>query len=460
MAEIASTTNWTELIARQRWQDLLARLKEIHVSDIAEMLATLPLRERAIVFRLLDRDHAAEVFGYLPPDDQAELIHSLSAAEVKQVLDQMRPDDRTQFFGELPAEVTRKLLQELSPEELKESRALLGYPEESVGRYMTPHYVAISPEMTAGEALEHIRKVGRKSETLNVIYILDSTGKLLEDIRLGSLVMADPQSKVTDIADPALVSLRATDDRESALALFEKYDRVALPVTDAQGNMLGIVTVDDMLDVAQSEATEDIQKLGGSEALDAPYMEVGLWEMIRKRGGWLSALFLGEMLTATAMSFFEGEIAKAVVLALFVPLIISSGGNSGSQAASLIIRALALREVKLRDWFRVCGRELISGLALGFMLGVIGFFRIVLWQHLHLTNYGQHYLLLAFTVWASLIGVVMFGTFAGSMLPFIMRRLGFDPAASSAPFVATLVDVTGLCIYFSVALLILRGTLL
>ena len=460
MAEITSTTNWTGLIAQQRWPDLLARLKEMHVSDIADVLATLPPRERAIVFRLLDRDHAAEVFGYLQPDDQAELIHSLSAAEVKQVLDQMRPDDRTQFFGEMPAEVTRKLLETLSPEELRESRELLGYPEDSVGRYMTPHYVAISPDMTAGGAIEHIRKVGEKSETLNVIYILDSTGKLLEDIRLGSLVMADPQSKVTDIADPALVSLRAADDRESALALFEKYDRVALPVTDAQGNMLGIVTVDDMLDVAQSEATEDIQKLGGSEALDAPYMEVGLWEMIRKRGGWLSALFLGEMLTATAMSFFEGEIAKAVVLALFVPLIISSGGNSGSQAASLIIRALALREVKLRDWFRVFGRELIAGLALGFMLGVIGFFRIVLWQHLHLTNYGQHYLLLAFTVWASLIGVVMFGTFAGSMLPFVMRRLGFDPAASSAPFVATLVDVTGLCIYFSVALLILHGTLL
>jgi magnesium transporter len=460
MAEIASTTNWTDLIARQRWPDLLARLKEMHVSDIAEMLATLAARERAIVFRLLDRDHAAEVFGYLQPDGQAELIHSLSAAEVKVVLDQMRPDDRTQFFGELPAEVTRKLLQELSPEELRESRELLGYPEESVGRYMTPHYVSIAPDMTAGEALEHIRKVGQKSETLNVIYILDSTGKLLEDIRLGSLVMADPQSRVTDIADPALVSLRAAADRESALALFEKYDRVALPVTDMQGNMLGIVTVDDMLDVAQSEATEDIQKIGGSEALDAPYTQVGLWEMIRKRGGWLSALFLGEMLTATAMSFFEGEIAKAVVLALFVPLIISSGGNSGSQAASLIIRALALRELKLRDWFRVCGRELFSGLVLGFMLGVIGFFRIVLWQHLHLTNYGQHYLLLAFTVWASLIGVVMFGTFAGSMLPFIMRRLGFDPAASSAPFVATLVDVTGLCIYFSVALLILHGTLL
>ena len=460
MAQIAAPAEWSELIAQQRWEELSTRLQATHFSDIAEMLSTLSPKERAIVFRLVGRERAAEVFGYLAPAEQSGLIHSLSAAEVKRMLDQMRPDDRTRFFGEMPAEVTRKLLDDLSPEELKESRELLGYPADSVGRYMTPHYVSISPEMTAGQALEHIRKVGQQSETLNVVYILDGAGKLLEDIRLGSLVLADPQTKVTDIADPALVSLHAMDDRERALQFFEKYDRIALPVTDEQGNMLGMVTVDDMLDVAQSEATEDIQKIGGSEALDAPYTQVGTWAMIRKRGGWLSALFLGEMLTATAMSFFEGEIAKAVVLALFVPLVISSGGNSGSQAASLIIRALALQELKLRDWFRVMRRELFSGLALGFMLGVIGFFRIVLWQHLHLTNYGEHYLLLAFTVWASLIGVVMFGTLAGSMLPFIMRSLGFDPAASSAPFVATLVDVTGLCIYFTVALLILRGTLL
>jgi magnesium transporter len=460
MTEIAAPSQWMELIAQQRWEELRDKLEGTHYSDIAEMLTTLPPKERAIVFRLVGRKRASDVFGYLAPGEQSELIHSLSAGETKLMLDAMRPDDRTRFFGEMPAEVTRKLLEELSPEELKESRELLGYPPQSVGRYMTPHYVAISPEMTAGEALEHIRKVGSKSETLNVVYIVDPNGKLLEDIRLGSLVLADPQEKVIEIADPALVSLHAMDDRELALGLFEKYDRVALPVSDAQGNMLGIVTVDDMLDVAQSEATEDIQKLGGSEALDAPYNQVGMWEMIRKRGGWLSALFLGEMLTATAMSYFEDEIAKAVVLALFVPLVISSGGNSGSQAASIIIRALALKELKVRDWFKVMRRELISGLALGFMLGVIGFVRIVLWQHLHLTNYGEHYLLLAFTVWASLIGVVMFGTLAGSMLPFLLRRLGFDPAASSAPFVATLVDVTGLCIYFSVALLILHGTLL
>jgi magnesium transporter len=460
MSETVRPSVWEDLIHSQRWEDLRAKLAAAHSSDIAEALGQIHGKERAVVFRLLSRDQAAQVFSYLPTDRQKALLRSLSTDEVKSVLEEMPPDDRTQFFEELPAAVTRQLLEVLSPEELKNARQLLGYPEHSVGRYMTPDYAGIRPEMTAAEALEHIRKVGRGMETLNVIYILDEKGKLLEDVRLGSLVLAEPQTVVTAIADPPLVALHATDDREHALELFEKYDRAALPVTDALGNMLGIVTADDMLDIAESEATEDIQKLGGSEALDAPYIQVGLWSMIRKRGGWLSALFLGEMLTATAMSFFEGEIARAVVLALFVPLIISSGGNSGSQAASLIIRSLALRELKLRDWLRVFQRELVSGLALGFLLGVIGFFRIVAWQHLHLTNYGPHYLLLGFTVWVSLIGVVMFGTLAGSMLPFILRRLGFDPAASSAPFVATLVDVTGLCIYFLVALLVLKGTLL
>jgi magnesium transporter len=451
---------WEELIENQRWDDLRTKLATTHFSDIADAMDALPSKEEAVIFRLLTRDHAAQVFSYLPPRRQKELLRSLSTDEVKGVLDSMPPDDRTRLFGEMPANVTRQLLEALSPEQLQNARQLLGYPEHSVGHYMTPNYVSVHPEMTAAQALQHIRKVGRGMETLNVIYILDEHGKLIEDLRLGSLVLADPKTVVTEISDPPLVALLATDDRERALEMFEKYDRVALPVQDVLGNMLGIVTVDDMLDIAESEATEDMQKLGGSEALDAPYTQVGLWAMIRKRGGWLSALFLGEMLTATAMSYFEGEIARAVVLALFVPLIISSGGNSGSQAASLIIRALALRELKLRDWFRVFRRELISGFALGNMLGVIGFLRIISWQRLHLMNYGQHYLLLGFTVWISLIGVVMFGTLAGSMLPFLLRRLGFDPAASSAPFVATLVDVTGLCIYFLVALVILRGTLL
>src|SRR6202795_5133173 len=395
MNETRTRSVWEDFIHNQRWDELRAKLATTHSSDIAEGLGQVHGKEQAVVFRLLPRDHAAQVFAYLPADRQKALLRALSTDEVKSLLHGMPPDDRTRFFEEMPANVTRQLLEVLSPQELQNARQLLGYPEHSVGRYMTPAYVAIRPETTAAQALEHIRKVGRGMETLNVIYILDENGKLLEDVRLGSLVLADPQTPVTAIADPPLVSLLATADRERALELFEKYDRVALPVTDALGNMLGIVTADDMLDIAESEAKKKKKKLGGSEALDAPYTQVGLWSMIRKRGGWLSALFLGEMLTATAMTVFEGEIARAVVLALFVPLIISSGGNSESQATSLIIRSLALRELKLRDWYKVFGRELISGLALGSLLGAIGLFRIVLWQRLGITNYGPHYLLVA-----------------------------------------------------------------
>ena len=342
MPPTLSPAQWEDLIHNQLWDALRNKLSFTHASDIADMMLALSHPHDAVIFRLLPHDKAGEVFAYLPPGKQEELLKSLSTDQMKSVLDQMAPDDRTRLFEEMPAAATRHLLEMLSPEEIKQARQILGYPEHSVGRYLTPNYVAIRPDMTAAQALAHIRKVGRGKETLNVVYILDENGKLLEDLRLGSLALAEPETPVTTIEDPLLVRLVATDDREHALELFEKYDRVALPVTDAEGFMLGIVTADDMLDVAESEATEDIQKLGGSEALDAPYTQVGLWEMIRKRGGWLSALFLGEMLTATAMSFFEGEIARAVVLALFVPLIISSGGNSGSQAASLIIRALAL----------------------------------------------------------------------------------------------------------------------
>jgi magnesium transporter len=457
---VKSVETLKNLIAAKKWDEVRSELADYHVSDIAELIIELPTEQEGIVFRVLPRDRAGQVFSYLPFEHQQHLLYSLSNAQMVELVESLPPDDRTRLFEELPAEVTRKLLEDLPNDAMVRARTLLGYPEHSAGRYMTPEYVALHPEMTAAEALQHIRQTGRDKETLNVLYIIDEQGKLLEDLRLGSLVLADPATKVTDINDPPLVCVRATDDREEVLKIFEKYDRVALPVVDSEKNMLGIITVDDVLDVAEQEATEDIQKLGGSEALDAPYLNVGVWSMVRKRGGWLAVLFLGEMLTATAMGFFEGEIAKAVVLALFVPLIISSGGNSGSQAASLIIRALALRELKLRDWVRVFRREFISGVTLGAMLGFIGFCRIVLWQKMHLTNYGQYYLLVAGTVWISLIGVVLFGTLAGSMLPFLLRRLGFDPATSSAPFVATLVDVTGLVIYFSVAYLIMKGTLL
>jgi magnesium transporter len=372
----------------------------------------------------------------------------------------MTPDDQARLLDELPAEVTRRILDALPPDELRAARDLLGYPPESAGRYMTPRYAALRPDMTAAEALEHLRRAGRDQETLAVLYVVDAGGRLLKELRLGTLVLADPAARVADIPDRPLVSIPATADREDAVAAFRRYDRVALPVTDRDGTMLGIITADDVLDVAEREATEDMQKAGGMEALDAPYLEVGFGRMLWKRGGWLSALFLGEMLTATAMAYFEGEIAKAVVLAMFVPLIISSGGNSGSQAATLVVRALALKELRLGDWARVLGREGRTGLALGAWLGLVGFLRVEAWQALGIYDYGPHHLLIGLTVWASLVGVVAFGSVSGGMLPLLLRRLGFDPATCSAPFVATLVDVTGLVIYFSAAALILTGTLL
>jgi magnesium transporter len=450
----------SELVANRQWDQLRDELVPLHPSDVAEVIIDHPTETEGIIFRLLPKEKAARVFSYLPPAEQRGLLGSLSNDQVRKLLDDMTPDDRTRLLEEMPAEVTRELLLQLDAQDLQATRELLGYPEDTAGRYMTPEYAWIYPDMTAAGAIEKIRQTGRGKETLNWVYIIDTEGKLLEDIRLANLVLAHADTNVLQIDDPELVYVRATDDRDSVLKAFAQYDRTVLPVTDKNGYMLGIITVDDVLDIAEQRATEDIQKLGGSEALGASYTDVSFGTMLKKRGGWLAVLFLGEMLTATAMGFFEAEIARAVVLALFVPLIISSGGNSGSQATSLVIRALALDELKLRDWFRVCGREIAAGLALGTFLGTIGFMRIVLWQHFHFTDYGPHYLLVAGTVCGALIGVVGFGTLTGSMLPFILRRLGFDPATASAPFVATLVDVTGLCIYFGVALLMLKGTLL
>ncbi len=449
-----------EIIQEKRWDVLRDVLSGFDPSDIADILLRVPDRDDAAIFRVLPRGVAGRVFAYLPRDHQENLLRCLSNDQMRAVLREMTPDDQARLLEELPAEVTRRILQALSPEELRSARDLLGYPPGTAGRYMTPRYVALRPDLTAREALEQVRRTAAGMETLNILYVVDAAGKLVAERRLGSLVLADPETRVSDIPDRPLVSIPARTPRDMVLAAFKKYDRVALPVTDQDGHMLGIITADDVLDVAEKEATEDIQKIGGMEALDAPYLDVGYPQMVRKRGGWLSALFLGEMLTATAMGHFQGEIEKAVVLALFVPLIISSGGNSGSQAATLIVRSLALTEVRLRDWWRVLGRELGSGVTLGTWLGFIGFVRVTLWQWLGWMDYGPHYVLVALTVWLSLIGVVTFGSLSGSMLPFVLRRLGFDPASSSAPFVATLVDVTGLVIYFSVALLVLGGTLL
>jgi magnesium transporter len=434
-------------------------LSDFLVPDLAELIGDLPERDEAVIFRLLPKNTAAETFEYLNVDSQKSLLKALGKEEVGTILNEMAPDDRTALLEELPGPVVKDLIMLLSPEERKIAQNLLGYPEESVGRLMTPDYIAVRKEWTVKEVLDYVREHGKDSETLNVLYVVDEKGILIDDIRMREILLAPLDVIIADLMNQNFVALKPTDDQETAVNAFTKYSRVALPVVSDSGHLLGIVTVDDVLTIAEQESTEDIQKFGGVEALDEPYTTISLGRMVKKRASWLVILFLGEMLTATAMGFFEKEIARAVVLALFVPLIISSGGNSGSQAATLIIRAMALGEVTLSGWWLVMRREILSGLMLGSILGAIGFLRISIWSLIS-DMYGPHWPLIALTVGTSLVGVVMWGTLSGSMLPFILKRFGVDPATSSAPFVATLVDVTGLIIYFSVAYLILSGTLL
>ncbi len=438
-------------------------LKEIFCewppADVAELITDLADEDQVILFRILPRGLAGQAFEYLSRDDQKRLLQAMGKEEVVKIINEMSPDDRTGLLEELPSSAVTRLLQLLTPEERAKAKDLLGYPEHSVGRLMTPDFIAIKDDWTVTQVLDHVRHVGKDSETINVLYVVDEQSRLIDDVRIREFLLRPVSAKVSEIRNSNFVSLKATDSEGDAIAVFRKYDRTALPVVDRDDKLVGIVTVDDILDVAEKEATKDIQKVGGSEALDAPYLSIRWAHMIRKRAPWLVILFLSEMLTATAMSFFEDEIARAVVLALFVPLIISSGGNSGSQATTMIIRAMAIGEVALRDWWRVMRREILSGLALGLILGCIGFLRIAVWSMFsHL--YGPHWPLVGLTILCSLIGVVMWGTLAGSMLPFALRRMGFDPATASAPFVATLVDVTGLIIYFTAAMVILRGSLL
>src|SRR5438045_211116 len=387
--------------------------------------------------------------------------------QVVAILNEMSPADRTALLEELPSAAARQLIRLLTPEERRVATALLGYPGDSVGRLMTPDFIQVKEEWTVQHVLDYVRQYGRDSETLNFVYVVDDRGKLIDDVRMREFLLRPLTAKVSEIRDQSFVALNVGDSQQDALNVFRKYDRAALPVVDSSGVLVGIVTADDMLDVAEKEATEDIQKFGGMEALEEPYMRIPLWRMVRKRAGWLVILFLGEMLTATAMANYQKELAKALVLALFLPLIISSGGNSGSQASTLMIRAMALGEVTLRDWWHVMRRELQAGLSLGVILGVIGTVRVAFWsmidkKYLHHQPpvYGAHWPLVALTVGIALVGVVLWGTLSGSMLPFLLRRVGADPATSSAPFVATLVDVTGLVIYFSIALVIMRGAML
>ncbi len=448
-----------EMLEARQFPELRKSLTALPAVSVAEIFTDMSPQEVAILFRILPREFGAEIFEYIELDQQEEILRSLGKEGVAAVLNEMAPDDRTALLEELPGAVTQRLITLLSPEERKIATTLLGYPEGSIGRLMTPDYVAVREDQTIGQVLEHIRKVGRDKETLNVIYVIDDRGRLIDDIRLRELILADPTRKLSEIMDRQHDALRVDQDQEEAVRDFKRLDRVALPVVDSAGLLVGMVTVDDILDVAEQVATEDMQRMGGVQALDAPYMNVGFVEMVRKRAVWLAVLFVGEMFTATAMGYFEHEIARAVVLAVFIPLIISSGGNSGSQASTLIIRAMAIEEVRLRDWWRVLYRELGAGLALGLVLGVIGMLRIYFWPWRD-RDYGEHYLEIGAAVSCSLVGVVLCGTVVGSMLPLLLRRVGLDPAVSSAPFVATLVDVVGIIIYFSIAAMLLRGTLL
>jgi magnesium transporter len=428
-------------------------------ADLAELLEGLRDDETVQVLRALDDRLGAETFEYLDLGVQERVLALLPHTDAARILERMAPDDRTALLQELPLGDVERLISLLSTQEQTIARELLRYNKNSIGRLMTPDFVAVRKDWTIKHVLDHVRSHGRDSETLNVLYVVDDHETLIDDLRIREVLLAPLHQHVQDLIDHQFIALSVTDDKKTAVEQFRKYDRSALPVVNAQGKLVGVVTIDDVLDVAEEEATREIQRFGGVEALEESYVATPILALIRKRATWLVILFLSEMLTATAMGFFEGEIAKAVVLALFVPLIISSGGNSGSQAATLIIRALALGELTLRDWWMVMRREVLSGLVLGLILGIIGFLRIAVWSGF--TNlYGPHWMLVGLTVAISLVGIVLWGTLSGSMMPFILKFLGFDPAASSAPFVATLVDVTGLVIYFTVAVIVLRGTLL
>jgi magnesium transporter len=451
--------NVKEVIRSRDLPMLRVILKDWTPPELADLMSDLPTSDQVILLRNLPRKLAVSTFQYLLPATQQRLLKAMAQDEVADILNEMSPDDRTLLLEELTATASSQMLELLRPDERAVAVSLLEYPEGSIGRLMTPDFIAARQDWTVQQVLDYIREHGQDSETLNVIYVVDEQGILVDDLRIRELLLTPLTSRVSDLMDRRFVALQATDDQETAVAVFRREDRTALPVTDSKGALVGIVTIDDVLDVAEEAATEDIQKIGGLEALDEPYMQIAFGRMIKKRAGWLVLLFLGEMLTATAMGFFEKEIARAVVLALFVPLIISSGGNSGSQASTLVIRALALGEVGLLDWWRVIRREVFAGLALGTVLGTIGFLRITIWS-VFSDLYGPHWLLVAWTVGVALIGIVLWGTLAGSILPFVLRGLGYDPATSSAPLVATLVDVTGLVIYFTIASMILRGTLL
>lgn len=452
-----------ELVRDGKYRDLRESLRQFDHADVAEMLEDLIdqewVAEAAIAYRVLPREDASEVFAHLEAEDQETLIGELGAERAWRVIESLDPDDRVKILDELPVEVARRILRKLTPESRRETQAILGYPAETVGRMMTPDYVKVRRGSTVKQAMAQVRRYGKDAETINWVYVVDADGALVDDLHIRPLILADPETDLEDLLDGRFITLNAMDDREEAVRLMGRHDRSAMPVVDGLGLLVGIVTYDDIADVAEIEATEDIHKLGGLEALDAPYLATGLGEMLRKRAGWLAGLFMMQLLTIAVMGFFDEALEKAVILALFVPLIVSSGGNTGTQAASLLVRALALDHVVPGDWKRVLGREVVTGLVLGTLLGVLGLFTVVGCDLVGLAE-TEFPWRVGFVVGTAVVGIVLWGSLAGSALPLVMQKLGLDPAASSSPLVATIMDVSGLTIYFVVAVIVLTGTLL
>ena len=433
---------------------------KIHPAELAHVIDILPFDNALLSFSELPYNTQVKVFAYVNISVQHKLIKSLSQQRAAFILNNLSSDDRLSFLGKLSALERSKYINFLDEKNKDATEDFLGYPDNSVARLIDTDFATISKDMTVAEASAHLREFHKDNEAANVIYVVDEQGKLIDDIQVRRFVLNHPEKKISEIMDGNFVTLNINDTKETAIDKFKEYDRVVMPVVNNDNVLLGVITIDDVMDIAEQKNTAEIQKFGGVEELDYPYVKTPFFSLIKKRAGWLVVLFLGEMFTATAMGYFDNEISKAVVLALFIPLIISSGGNSGSQAATLVIRAMALKELTVKDWWYVMRREIFSGLSLGVILGSIGFLRILIWQNLHWYDYGEHWLLVAITIFLSLIGIVMWGTLSGSMIPIALKKVKIDPATSSAPFVATLVDVTGLVIYFSIAAVVLKGTLL
>ncbi|MEO1534066.1 MAG: magnesium transporter [Planctomycetota bacterium] len=443
-----------ELIENRGFRELREAMSGVPPADVADLIMELPLDEAAVCFRMLPRDEAGEVFAELETDRQQELIEQLGDVRSIQAIEALDPDDRARVIDELPTDVAKRLISSLSPASRRETQAILGYAADTVGRLMTPDYVRVRPEWTVRRSLEHIRRYGHDAETVHWVYVVDARYVLIDDLHIRTLLLADPEERISDLMDDSYQALEATEDREEAVRAMNRYDRSALPVIDSRGVLLGIVTHDDAADVAEEETTEDIQKQAGMEALDAPYMQVGAVEMLKKRGGWLCGLLLLQVLTIGVLDSFEEQLAKATVLIAFIPLIISSGGNTGTQAASLLIRAIALAEITPGDWLRILRKELVTGVALGAALGGLAFGVVIGLNALGIAETDLSPARIALTVGIAIVGIVVWGVSIGSMFPLILERLKLDPASISSPLVATLMDVSGLVIYLGVAVLL------